>query len=142
MSAADHLLSRLDGVRRTGDGRWIARCPAHDDSSPSLSVRELDDGRILVHCFTGCATADVVAAVRLSLADLFPGRLPDRRSLRQGERWVPADVLRAIAHEVAVVALAADSVARNEPLSDGERERVLTAAGRIRAAALVGGAYG
>ncbi len=42
---ADVLLSRLDGACRTGPGRWIARCPAHDDRHPSLAVRELEDGR-------------------------------------------------------------------------------------------------
>ena len=40
------LLDRLDKVRPTGAGTWVARCPAHDDRGPSLSVRELDDGRI------------------------------------------------------------------------------------------------
>ena len=47
------LLDRLEAVRETGSSRWIARCPAHDDSSPSLAVRELDDGRILLHDFGG-----------------------------------------------------------------------------------------
>ena len=41
MTAAT-ILDRLDGVRPTGDGRWIARCPAHDDRSPSLSIREAE----------------------------------------------------------------------------------------------------
>lgn len=64
------LLDRLDGVRATGSGRWIARCPAHQDRSPSLSVRELGDGTILLHDFAGCAAHEVLAAVGLSLADL------------------------------------------------------------------------
>jgi len=34
---ADILLARLDGVKRTGPDRWIARCPAHDDKRPSLA---------------------------------------------------------------------------------------------------------
>ena len=44
--SADVLLSILEGVKRTGPGRWMARCPAHGDKSPSLSIRELDDGRV------------------------------------------------------------------------------------------------
>jgi hypothetical protein len=40
------LLDRLQGVKRTGPSRWIARCPAHEDRRPSLAVRELDDGRL------------------------------------------------------------------------------------------------
>jgi hypothetical protein len=54
---------------RGGDGIWA--CPAHEDRSPSLSVREGDDGRVLVHCFAGCATHDVIAAVGLRWTDLF-----------------------------------------------------------------------
>src|SRR5690349_10346417 len=53
ITAAD-IVARFDGVRERGPGRWMARCPAHDDSSPSLSIRELDDGTILLHDFAGC----------------------------------------------------------------------------------------
>ena len=37
------ILDRLRGVRKIGDRKWTARCPAHDDRSPSLSIRECDD---------------------------------------------------------------------------------------------------
>jgi hypothetical protein len=57
----------------TGAGRWKARCPAHDDRSPSLSIREGDDGRVLVHCHAGCATAAILEAAGLCLRDLFAG---------------------------------------------------------------------
>jgi len=49
------LFSHLAGVRRNGHG-WVARCPAHDDREPSLSLDEGDDGRALVHCHAGCQT--------------------------------------------------------------------------------------
>ena len=39
MSAAARLLDRLTGVKQTAPGRWIAKCPAHEDRSPSLSIR-------------------------------------------------------------------------------------------------------
>lgn len=79
----DGLLPRLDGVKQTGQGQYIARCPvlAHDDKSPSLSVTEAAD-RVLVHCFGDCDTADIVAAIGLDLADLFnePMATPERRA--------------------------------------------------------------
>lgn len=87
---AELLLSRLEGVRPCGQGKWTARCPAHEDRTPSLSVRETSDGRVLVHCFAGCGAAAVVAAVGLDLKDLFPphpasprGYPPERRSVRE-----------------------------------------------------------
>lgn len=65
----DELLARLDGVKRCGP-HHMARCPGHEDRGPSLSVRE-EDGKILVHCFAGCTTRDVVDALGLELRDLF-----------------------------------------------------------------------
>lgn len=64
------------GARRTGLGRWQARCPAHQDRSPSLSIREGADGRVLVHCFAGCALDSILAALKLSRRDLQPGPPP------------------------------------------------------------------
>lgn len=68
---APQLAQRL-GARRSGRG-WIARCPAHEDRSPSLSISEGHDGRVLLHCFAGCSTESVLAAIGLSMRDLFPG---------------------------------------------------------------------
>ena len=69
--SVDLLLSRLDRVRGKHP-KYMARCPAHDDNGLSLSIKAMDDGRILVHCFAGCGAADVMESVGLSLADLFP----------------------------------------------------------------------
>ena len=68
---ASKLLDRLSGVKQTAPGRWIARCPAHEDKSPSLSIRESDDGRVLIHDFGGCDTEDVLTAVGMQFSDLF-----------------------------------------------------------------------
>lgn len=68
--SVDVLLSRLKGVKPSGAGKWMACCPAHDDKSPSLAIRDTGD-RFLLHCFAGCSALDVVHAVGLELADLF-----------------------------------------------------------------------
>jgi len=73
MTMAEFLeRTSLAGLHRSGPG-CLARCPSHADRSPSLSISEGDDGRILLHCWAGCRTADVVAALGLGFADLFPG---------------------------------------------------------------------
>ena len=66
----DDFISRCDCVRRSGRG-VVARCPAHDDRTPSLSILEGDDGRVVLHCFAGCTAGDIVAAMGLELRDLF-----------------------------------------------------------------------
>jgi Toprim-like len=71
-SRAATLLDKLADVRETGQGKYQARCPAHDDNRASLSVTESDDGTLLVKCHANCQTADVLATVGMTLADLFP----------------------------------------------------------------------
>lgn len=61
---AEEVAQRLD-AKRSGKG-WIARCPAHDDRSPSLSVGEASDGRLLLFCHAGCEFLDILAAIGIS----------------------------------------------------------------------------
>jgi hypothetical protein len=68
------VLSRLEAVRERQNGQWSARCPAHDDKGPSLSVRLGQNGGVLVHCFAACTVSEIVASLGLELSDLFPPR--------------------------------------------------------------------
>jgi hypothetical protein len=117
--SADLLLSKLDGVKRTGQDRWLARCPAHGDKRASLSIREVDTGATLVHCFAGCSVHEVVGAVGLELSDLFPSRPADPAHVGKPERrpFPAADILRAIAFEAVVVGVAASAMLAGEPFT-------------------------
>lgn len=140
-NAVENLLQRLDKVRRTGPGTWQACCPAHDDRSPSLTIRETDDGRVLFHCFSGCAADDVLAAVGLTFSDVFPPR--DLGHLAKPERrpFPAADCLRAVAFEALVVSAAAAAMVAGEPINAVDRERLILAASRIQAALTAGGLH-
>ncbi len=133
--SADVLLSRLDKVRRSGNGRWMCKCPSHEDKTASMSVRELDDGRVLVHCFAGCSVHDVIGAVGLDMQDLFPPSLGDGQHSRPAERrpFPATDVLRALALESKIVALVARRIKNNEPVSSQDYERTVLACSRIEA---------
>ena len=65
------ILERFDKVRPAGRGTWNCCCPAHDDSSPSLTVTQ-EAGKWLFHCHAGCSTYDILEAVGLKWGDLFP----------------------------------------------------------------------
>lgn len=65
----DSVLSGLEKVTRSGS-EWKACCPAHDDSTPSLSIREVD-GQILLKCHGGCKNLDIVHALGMEWRDLF-----------------------------------------------------------------------
>ena len=71
MTPIEKVLSRLPGHRTAGDG-YKACCPSHEDRNPSLSIREADDGTVLVKCFGGCTTPQVVSDLGLNMAELFP----------------------------------------------------------------------
>ncbi len=135
----DTLLSHLQGVRKTGSGRWIAKCPAHNDRSPSLSVCELNDGRVLLHCFAGCEALAVVQAVGLTLADLFPAPLhnlthPVGTFRRERRTLDPLDILRIVARAALVCALTASDAAAGKPISEADAQQAAFAVGRIMAA--------
>ena len=127
---ADALLSRLDRVKGR-NGSWVACCPAHDDKSPSLSIRE-HEGKVLVHCFAGCEVADVVAAVGLGLEDLFPPRQePKPQPPHRRVKLYAGDVLRCLHAEALVVMVAAHNVANGVRLTEQDRGRLRTAWQRI-----------
>lgn len=130
------LLSRLDGVRASGRG-WVAKCPAHIDRSASLSLAEGRDGRALVKCFAGCEVLDVLRAVGLELADLFPQRIADQSPAGRAEAreawwqsgWAAA--LGVLAREASVVLIAARMLAKGNALQADDLARLQTAMERI-----------
>lgn len=84
-TAYDRVIDRLDGVRRSGSST-MARCPAHDDRSPSLSITPAEGG-VLLYCHAGCEPADVVTAMGLTTRDLYDQ--PRTNDQAAGDRWLP-----------------------------------------------------
>ena len=84
----DELLPKLDRLRKTKDG-WTARCPAHDDRTPSLSIATGEAGQILLRCFAGCALDDVLESLGLKVTDLFPGSADGRSGVRPAPEIAP-----------------------------------------------------
>lgn len=146
--SADNLLSRLDRVRKTGRAEWVACCPAHDSKSrQSLAISETADGRVLIHDFGGCSPAEVLGAIGLDFAELFPERDPDDLGRRAGWRTANRrDSRQADAHiaaRTALIAIAADAteaavlvadVADNKVPAGDVRMHLFELAGRIASA--------
>ena len=129
MTAASRVLDRLDGPKQTGTGKWMAKCPAHEDRSPSLSVRELEDGRVLIHCFSGCGAGDVLAAIGLRMGDLFDKPIAHHLPPVRGG-FSARELLELNAHEANVVTLLACD-AQTRTLTAAELERLAQAAARL-----------
>jgi hypothetical protein len=132
---AELLLSKLDRVKRTGPSKWIASCPTREDRSPSLAIRELDDGTVLLHDFGGDDVASVLAAVGLSFSDLYPPKPTNRAPIRRP--FNALDLLDMVAFEASVAAIVLADVLRLEIVSDNDWERLATAAQRLGNAAEV-----
>lgn len=135
----DPVLARLEHVHQQGRG-WTARCPAHNDKGPSLSIAIGTDGRVLLHCFAGCTVHDITAAMGLTLADLFdrPDWKTENHSVRQ-QRSREADwaaALNVLAVEATIVDIAANQLAtfslqECNALAPEDHERLILAIQRI-----------
>lgn len=83
-----HVLGYLDGVTQNGPEQWAARCPAHDDSAPSLAISRGDRQPLLMRCFSGCEFADIVGALADRGADrsILDGKSSVLRLRKRGKQ--------------------------------------------------------
>lgn len=131
----DALLNGLDGIRETGHGKYVARCPAHDDKSPSLAIKDCDDGRILLHCFAGCEVEDVLASIGLTFTNIMPERIRSEhcyKPLRQS--FDARQVLATLDHESLVAAIIGADFLQHQAIDEPTWERLAQAVGRINSA--------
>jgi hypothetical protein len=131
------FLDRFEDVRSHGNGRHLARCSAHLDKNPSLSIREVGT-KLLVKCWAGCDTSKVIEAVGLTMADLFTDcptassqrPTPSRQRMNRDDVAVRFELgaldrrLRAEQVLNAVATFGSDGIA------DDERGRLMTAIAR------------
>ena len=132
MTPLDNALSRLEKVRRRQPGQWSARCPAHGDKSPSLSIRETPDGAVLLHCFGGCETAEIVASLGLELSDLFPPRdKPTGTPKKIANLLTAGQALELLHTEATLIAIALTNFFKGTAVAETDMTRLRQAAGRI-----------
>jgi len=132
ISPTENILSQLEKVRQRQPGQWSARCPAHQDDGPSLSIRETSEGAVLLHCFAGCHVNEVLGTLGLELHDLYPPRERPRNALNRTPRLLNArQALDLLDAEAAICAVAAANIANGVILTVVDLDRVLKAAGYI-----------
>ena len=134
--SADKLLSRLQRVKRTGPGKWIASCPTREDKSPSLAIREMDDGTVLLHDFGGDSVEAILGAVGLSFSDLYPTQ-PGHFAKPTRRPFNASDVLSLVAFESTVAVLVISDMVKRDGATEQDLDRLLVAAQRLGDAAEV-----
>lgn len=127
----EDILSRLEKVKRTGPGSWLACCPAHEDRSPSLTLTEGREGGVVVKCFAECNFNEIVDAVGLGLEPWFPAKLTEDFHPPIRKPFPASAVLEALHAESLVVAVSAISLANGETLTPEDLARLKVAAERI-----------
>ncbi len=78
---SNEILSRLDQVKARRLGEWSARCPAHPDKNPSLTIRAGERG-LLLKCWAGCTLEEICQALGCRVSDLFLERKSESRKRR------------------------------------------------------------
>lgn len=80
--------AELVRARPSGHGRWLARCPAHDDRHPSLTITQGHSGVLLKDWSHGCTPEQITAALGLQMRDLFAGppTTPQQAAILVAER--------------------------------------------------------
>lgn len=131
-----NFLNKLEKVQGK-KGHWVACCPAHADKNPSLAIRETDDGRILLKCFAGCSAYEVVSAVGMDLADLFPkdqSFMPSETNKPVKRPFYATDLMKIIHFEALITSIAAFDMAEGRQISPNDKKRLKTAFTRINEA--------
>lgn len=131
MRPIEKILSRLEH-KKIGAGKYMAFAPTRQERTPSISIKELDDGGLLLHDFGGDSTADILSAIGLNLADLFPDRPDHHHAGRPVHRaFFPSDVFEIARQEIGVAAVIAHDMAAGKAISKSDHARLLEAAARL-----------
>jgi len=110
---ATHILCQLDKVKSSGSNKWLACCPAHDDKTPSLAIKDAGD-RILLHCFAGCAAVEIVHALGMHWGDLFLESL----SPELKERYRRAGLEKEADHHRVILMLAQSDIGNHKAINN------------------------
>lgn len=127
------ILERLTKVRPSSNNSWRACCPGHGGTNPTaLTIKEEPDGRILLHCFQGCSASDIMGAIGLDMAELFPEKIEDKKPVTK--KFYASDILAAIRFECQIVLMAAFELDKGRKLPAKDLARLQLAMERINAA--------
>ena len=130
----NNLLNRLNKVKRTSNNQYIACCPAHEDKTPSLSITDKGDGKILINCYAGCGVEDVLDSIGMSFDDIMPPKVIEHRVAPIKQRVYASDALKVIQLEARIVIMAAYELRRNKPMTEQDLARLELAMERINIA--------
>ena len=135
-SLLNNVLGRLEEAtgrspKPSGTG-YTSNCPAHDDTNPSLSIGEGDDGRVLLCCHAGCSVEDVCESLGMTTAELFPETVststqpPDYSQRRRFRRHGSPQLFDSEAEAIETLEVRHGPASASWPYSDASGSHVMT----------------
>jgi hypothetical protein len=101
----DHILDKLERVRRIKPDQWVACCPAHEDSTPSLAIRDTGD-KLLMRCYAGCTFQEIAESLGMRQHEFF-------RDGKEPKSGIPGVSRRDIYRDLTVELMTAYVVTRD-----------------------------
>lgn len=139
MSKLDNFLSRLKKVRKTAGNTYIACCPAHQDKSPSMTIREIEQDHILIHCFAGCSVESILDTVGMNFDDVFPNRVKEDGRKKSEIPFNARDVLAALSNDASLIYMFIADLRKNKATTPEQIENAYKAVLRVYGATKMGG---
>jgi hypothetical protein len=125
MADLSAILNALDGVKKLPNGKYQARCPAHNDKSPSLAISETGDGKVLIKCWAGCEFEKIVSALGLQKKDFFPvSNLPKSEHKAHYPRFNAYEMFPLLSQESLIALMAIQQLGQGQPLNADDVQRV------------------
>lgn len=115
-----NVLDKLKQCKEVRRDEWRALCPAHDDHTPSLAIKD-NNGVLLLKCWAGCSIDAICSALSIEKTALFDSDLadtPDRPRLNLRE------VYTGLSHEFLILSLFFSDMAKGANNGELERERI------------------
>lgn len=130
----DDFLNRLERVRQLPDGQFFASCPTpahkHGDRSAGLKIKGTGDGKIILHCFSGCHYEAITDAMGLTLSDLFPVPKNSAQTGRRDPRpYISKAAWKSVTTDAALTLIAIDNP--DQDTSESDRQALRQAADRL-----------
>lgn len=128
----EKILSRLQGVKKTGTDRWICKCSAHNDKSPSLTI-SIDGrtGNALMTCFAGCDTYSILQSIGCDWDDLFPEKAHSHHVPKAKSVIYATEGLELLRYEAQIVTAYAMASVNQEQLLVNDYIRIRESMQRI-----------
>lgn len=126
-----NFLNKLNKVQGRGRDSWVACCPSHDDKNPSLKV-DIKNDKILIKCWSGCSTEDILGSVGMDFDDIFPDKAIYHRSSGDRPTLSSSDALRIIKYEAMIIYMMGVDLRAKKIPNEEDHNRFVLAVGRVK----------